>query len=135
MEFVHATCLQSWIAISSRLCCEICTCRYRGHKICKYGILTSLLPYLKARWHRPKINFSLLFLFHLIKQTFLETKDYYCRTGKYQYNTFKYRLLTSILFRWLDYLLLPQTVLLMIMAFRDWSAWRKTQIVFVLDRW
>ncbi|XKL66509.1 hypothetical protein PGB90_009929 [Kerria lacca] len=115
MEFVHATCLQSWIAISSRLCCEICTCRYRGHKICKYGILTSLLPYLKARWHRPKINFSLL-------------------TGKYQYNTFKYRLLTSILFRWLDYLLLPQTVLLMIMAFRDWSAWRKTQIVFVLDR-
>lgn len=134
MEFVHATCLQNWIAISSRLSCEICMCRYQGRKMCKYGVLTSMIPYVRARWRRPKINFSLLFLFNLAKHMFLEAKDFYYRNDKYQHNTFKCRLLASILLRWLDYMLYPRTFVLMAMAFRDWSAWRQTQVVFVLDR-
>lgn len=135
MEFVHSTCLQNWIAISSRLSCEVCMCRYRGRKMCKYGVLTSIIPYVKSRWYRPKLNFLLLFIFLFLEQTFLEAKDYYCRKGKYSQSSFKCRLLTSILFRWLDYLLSLRTFVLMTMAVHDWTAWRKTQIVFVLDGW
>lgn len=133
MQFVHAKCLQKWIAISSRLSCEICMSFYQGRKMCKYGVLTSLIPYIKARWHRPKINFSLLFLFHLAEHVFLEAKDFYYGHQNYKPNTFRCRLLISILLRWLDYLLLPRTFVLMVMAFRDWLAWRRTQVIFVPD--
>lgn len=134
MEYVHTFCLQNWIAVSSRLHCEVCMCGYRGRKMCKYGVLTSIVPYLKARWHQPKINLSLLFLFHLIEQMFLEAKDYYYKKGKYKHNSLKCRLLTSIIFRWLVFMVNPRRFLLMTMTFRDWSAWRQTQVIFVLER-
>lgn len=134
MEFVHTSCLQNWIAASSRLSCEICKHRYRGRKKYKYGVLASILPYVKARWHQPKINFSLLILFHLVEQLLTETRDFYYRSKKHEQNIMKYRLFTSVLLRWLNYLMYPQTFVFMLLAFRDWSAWRRTQIVFMLDR-
>ena len=127
------SCLQNWISVSSRLSCEICKRRYLGRKKYKYGILASLLPYVVARWRQPKINFSLLIIFHLMEQLLAEARDFYFRTKKYERSTFRYRFLTSVLLRWLDYLKYPSTFALMSLAFRDWSAWRQTQIVFILN--
>ncbi|XP_065225195.1 probable E3 ubiquitin-protein ligase MARCHF10 [Planococcus citri] len=136
MEFVHAFCLQNWIAVSSRLSCEVCQCGYRGRKMSKYGVLSSIYPYLQARWYQPKINLSLLFVFHLIEQIFLETRDYYTKKGKYRSrrDTLKCRLFASIVFRWLTMMLNPRHSLLVTMVLRDWSTWMQTQVIFVLDR-
>ncbi len=138
MKYVHTTCLQNWIATSSRLTCEVCVCKYRGRKLCKYGVLTSIMPYLKARWYQPQLNFSLLFLYLLAEQTFLGAKEYYRQANRYRLGLIKKcdgKLFLTILWRWIDYILCPRSFFLLTMAFRDWSAWRKTQIVFVLDRW
>lgn len=132
MGLVHAPCLEHWASVSCRLICEICKCKYKGQRIAKYGIITSVIPFIKTNWNstRVLIFFQASFLFLLVN---MEIGNYGFSTPDPDFPkpSFLFLLWCLITFNFLAYFISFNNIITVIEL---WTTWRRSQFVFLLNK-
>lgn len=131
MGLVHAQCLEHWASVSCRLCCEICKCKYRGQRRFKYGVITSIIPFIRANW-----NFSRVLVFIQASLLFAIVN---MEIGNYGFSVDDpdFPKPSSLFLLWA---LITFNLLVYYISFNiatvveAWNSWRRSQFVFLLSR-
>lgn len=124
---VHTYCLEKWISISCSTRCELCSTKYKGRKILKYGILSSVPRFVWA--HKGDCGifycYAKIWLYLYILTTLLR-----------EYRIDKEHLPSSISFLLFLVVSFITGVFLLayslIKCFKTWNRWRKCQFKFVI---
>ncbi|XP_065222531.1 uncharacterized protein LOC135847063 [Planococcus citri] len=131
MGLVHAHCLEHWASISCRLCCEICKCKYRGQRQLKYGIITSIIPFIRANWSfsRVLVFIQASILFAIVNM----------EIGKYGFSVddpdFPRPSSLFLLWALITFNLLVYYISFNIVSvLESWNTWRRSQFIFLLSR-
>lgn len=128
MGFVHSYCLEKWISTSCNTRCELCSCKYTGRKVLRYGIISSVPRYI---WTRK----SDCGLFYCYAKIWLYL--YILLTLLREYRMDMDHLLSSLIF--LTFLILSFITGIFILAYsvikfmKSWNRWRRCQFKFITD--
>lgn len=128
---VHAHCLERWASVSCRVRCEICKCKYKGQRVPKYSLFSSMIPFMRMKWNSVRIlvflQATLLFLIVNLE------------IGSYGFGNDDpdFPKPSSLFLAWC---LITFNLLIYFISFNiatvieSWNAWRRSQFIFLLDR-
>lgn len=131
MGLVHAPCLERWASVSCRLFCEICKCKYKGRRQPKYGLFTSIVPFIRTNWSFSRVLiFVQAWLLFAIVNVEIASYGFGNDDPDFPKPSSLFLLWCLITFNLLVYYISFNIATVL----ESWNTWRRSQFVFLLSR-